>query len=119
MSNDVQKAVVYCRVSSGKQVDEGHGLDGQERACRAWTDRNNYKVVNVFREEGVSGGIFDRPALVSLFTYLKDHDDVSMVIFEDTSRIARDVSVHLQIAAQIKKLGSNYQTRPPAQLNQS
>ena len=49
------KVVVYVRVSTGKQVEEGLGLIDQEHACRAWTRQRGHQVVAVFRDEGVSG----------------------------------------------------------------
>ena len=49
------KVVVYLRVSTGKQVEEGLGLVDQEHACRAWARQHGHQVVAVFRDEGVSG----------------------------------------------------------------
>lgn len=66
----MQKAVIYCRVSSDRQVNEGHGLNSQEKRCRDFANVKGYKVVKVFYDEGVSGGLFDRPAMKSLINYL-------------------------------------------------
>ncbi len=33
-SNEDKCAVIYCRVSSSKQLDEGDGLTSQETRCR-------------------------------------------------------------------------------------
>src|SRR6476619_2611006 len=82
-------AVIYCRVSSDRQVSEGHGLDGQERRCREYAAAHGYRVLQVFRDEGASGGTIDRPALKALFAFLSAHGDVNLVLFEDVSRIAR------------------------------
>ena len=105
-----KKCVIYCRVSSVKQADQGHGLDGQEQACRAWALREGYTVVKVFREMGVSGGIFDRPQLQLMFQYLRANKDIELVLFEDVSRIARSMEVHIQIANFFIKSGIQYQT---------
>ena len=51
------KAIIYCRVSSDRQVKEGHGLDGQELRWRKYADMHGYEVAAVFRDEGVSGGV--------------------------------------------------------------
>ena len=45
------KSVIYCRVSSDRQVKEGHGLDGQELRCRKYSDEHGYEVAAVFRDE--------------------------------------------------------------------
>src|SRR3954465_11416879 len=57
------QAIVYCRVSSDRQVKEGHGLEGQEMRCRRYAEALGYEVVAVFRDEGVSGGIIDREGM--------------------------------------------------------
>src|SRR5438270_2188061 len=103
-------ALIYCRVSSDRQATEGHGLDGQELRCRDYAAAHGYSVAAVFRDEGASGGTIDRPALKEMFDYLRKHQDVDMVLFEDVSRIARDMGVHIQILSQITRLGAKYQT---------
>lgn len=103
-------AVIYCRVSSDRQATEGHGLDGQERRCREYAAAHGYQVASVFRDEGASGGTFVRPALRAMFDYMRKHGDVELVLFEDVSRIARDMGVHIQILSEITRLGAKYQT---------
>jgi site-specific DNA recombinase len=65
------KAVIYCRVSSGKQVSQGHGLESQEMRGREYATRKGYHVVAVFLDEGVSGGLRDRPGTSELLAYLR------------------------------------------------
>jgi site-specific DNA recombinase len=103
-------ALIYCRVSSDRQATEGHGLDGQERRCRDYAAAHDYRIVQVFRDEGASGGTIDRPALKEMFAYMRKRQDVDIVLFEDVSRIARDMGVHIQILSQITRLGATYQT---------
>ena len=38
----MRKTVIYCRVSSDRQVREGHGLQGQEQRCRAYAQAHGY-----------------------------------------------------------------------------
>ena len=61
-----ERAVIYCRVSSQQQVTQGSGLDSQETRCRSYAASKKYEVVEVFKEEGVSGARLDRPALKNL-----------------------------------------------------
>src|SRR3954471_9712896 len=103
-------ALIYCRVSSDRQATEGHGLDGQERRCREYASAHGLRVAAVFRDEGASGGTFDRPALQEMFAFMRRHQHVDIVLFEDVSRIARDMGVHIQILSQITRLGASYQT---------
>ena len=48
----VPKAVIYCRVSSSKQVADGNGLRSQEMTCRQWCEQQNppIEVDSVFIE---------------------------------------------------------------------
>lgn len=103
-------AVIYCRVSSERQANEGHGLDGQERRCREYAKAYGYTVIQAFRDEGASGGTFARPALQDMFSFMEKRKDIDMVLFEDVSRIARDMGVHIQILSKITQLGAKYQT---------
>jgi DNA invertase Pin-like site-specific DNA recombinase len=94
------KAIIYCRVSSEKQVNEGHGLDGQELRCKQYAEVRGYDVVKVFKDEGVSGGIVDRPGMKQLLGFL-ELEAISgqkiVVLIDDISRFARDVEAHFQL----------------------
>ena len=103
---NIKKAVIYCRVSSQKQVDEGHGLESQEKSCRSYANSKGYVVDKVFHEGAVSGGDFDRPEMNKLLKYLTINNDEFVVIFDDISRLARDVSVHKFLVHSIKSVGA-------------
>ncbi|OQY67100.1 hypothetical protein B6D29_02300, partial [Microgenomates bacterium UTCPR1] len=92
-----KKAIIYCRVSSKKQVEEGHGLEGQENRCRQYANGIGYEVVKVFREEGISGGITDRPGMKKLLAFLDKNKGGFVVVIDDIKRLARDVIGHFQL----------------------
>jgi len=103
MEQDYTKAVIYCRVSSEKQVKEGNGLDSQEHRCREYAKSLGLEVEQVFRDEGISGGLFDRPAMQLLIKYLDvNWKNKYFVIFDDLKRFARDVEVHIKLKAELK-----------------
>ncbi len=98
----LQKAVIYCRVSSPKQVTEGHGLASQETRCREYAAHKNYNVQEVFRDEGLSGKLLDRPNMQAMLSYLKKNRHERMVvIIDDISRLARDIETHIQLRSAI------------------
>jgi DNA invertase Pin-like site-specific DNA recombinase len=103
---NIKKAVIYCRVSSQKQVDEGHGLESQEKSCKSYANSKGYVVDKVFHEGAVSGGDFDRPEMNKLLEYLTINNNEFVVIFDDISRLARDVSVHKFLVHSIKGTGA-------------
>ena len=105
-----QKVVIYCRVSSDRQVREGNGLDSQESKCRTWCNNKGYEVIKVFKEEGISGGKEDRPALKEMFRYLSDLKEPCIVLVEDLNRWARDTFVHNLLKSQLKHMGHSLQS---------
>ena len=53
---DVSKKVLgYVRVSTEEQVSKGHGLDAQERAIRSFAESQDFELIGVERDGGVSG----------------------------------------------------------------
>lgn len=99
---EYRRALIYCRVSSEKQVNEGHGLDSQEQRCIGKAKELNLDVAQIFRDEGVSGGLLDRPAMLNLIQYMDDHsDELFVVIFDDLKRFARQTEVHLSLKSEL------------------
>ncbi len=101
------KALIYCRVSSQRQVVEGHGIESQEQRCKVYAQNKNYDVVEVFPDEGISGGLFERPAMQNLIAYMDKHPlEKFTIIFDDLARFARDVKVHIQLKAELQSRGA-------------
>src|ERR1035438_5139146 len=99
------KAHAYLRVSGKGQV-EGDGFTRQLKAIREYAAAHDTKIVNVYREMGVSGTkeSADRPAWSELMTALHSNG-VKAVIVEKLDRLARDLMVQETIVADLKKHG--------------
>ncbi|MDD3471949.1 MAG: recombinase family protein [Syntrophaceae bacterium] len=95
------KALIYCRVSSERQKNEGHGLESQEHRCREYAKSRNMEVEKVFSDSFTGGGEFmRRPAMAEMISYIDNKAHVKYaVIFDDVSRLARDVSAHIKLRA--------------------
>ncbi len=114
------KALIYCRVSSQRQVVEGHGNSSQEQRCRNRAKEKGYPVEMVFPDDGVSGGLFERPAMKQLIAYLDEHPaEDYVIIFDDLARFARDLEVHLKLrkelvgrGAKLECLNFNFEDSP-------
>lgn len=105
--NKPTRALIYCRVSSVRQVNEGHGLDSQERRCRDYAKGKGHVVEKVFLDEGVSGGLFERPAMKNLIEHIdKNPERQYVIVFDDLSRFARDLKVHIQLKTELKSRGA-------------
>ena len=89
----MQKAIIYTRVSSARQVKEGDGLGSQEQRCRKYAINCGYKVLRVFKEQGESGGLFDRTEMQKLLSFLGEYnkrnpEEKVVVIFDDLNPVS-------------------------------
>ena len=101
-------ALIYSRTSSIAQTKKGHGLASQETRCREFARMKGYEVEKVFSDKAVSGGMVDRPGIVSMLNHIRDAgSNVSyVVIIDDISRWARDIRAHLDLRDAIADAGA-------------
>lgn len=98
------EAVAYLRVSSSGQV-EGNGLERQDKAIKAYARKNRVEVLEVYREEGVSGTIQDRPTLTRLMVEIIQAGRPKLILVESADRLGRDLLVSLLILEECRKHG--------------
>jgi len=99
------KAYAYTRVSGATQVKKD-GLTRQASAIKRYSKANGYEVVQVFREEGVSGTLEERPALATLMVDLEQNGHgIKTVIIEKLDRLARDLMVQEAIVRDFQRHG--------------
>lgn len=92
------RAIIYCRVSTLRQAEEGHGIEGQLLRCEAYARSKGYKVAECFLDQGASGGTADRPQMKSLLQYLDNHPlERFVIIIDHPDRLARSMDVHLEL----------------------
>ncbi|MCP4184981.1 MAG: recombinase family protein, partial [Hyphomicrobiales bacterium] len=109
MTKEPIKALIYCRVSSKSQEEEGHGLDSQETRCREYARIKGYIVEAVFPDTITGGGDFmKRPGMVALLSYLDAQPGENyVVIFDDLKRFARDTRFHLDLRDAFRARGAS------------
>ncbi len=105
-STNQKRAVVYVRVSTKEQVDEGNSLSTQEKICREYALKNNYEVAEIFIEQGESAKTADRTELQKLFTYCADKKNkIEAVIIYKLDRLSRNTDDYSQIRLLLKRYG--------------
>lgn len=113
------KAVAYIRVSSEDQV-KNLSLDTQEDACADYCDKNNLRLVRVFREEGKSAKNLDRPELKSLLRYCRRKASaITHVVVYDLKRFSRDIIGHYGIRGQLRTMGITLRSVTDTMVNDS
>ena len=88
--------ILYCRVSTEEQKD-GCSLDVQEKYLRAHCERNDFNVIDVYREDfSARGHKLVRPELKKLYDYCKKNTrHVDKVLFYRWDRFTRDAEFGL------------------------
>jgi site-specific DNA recombinase len=82
------KVLGYIRVSSNKQVSEGSSLFNQKTMIEDYCIRNNYELLDILNDEGVSGLKRNRNGLNDLLDKIKKYK-VDMVVVYSLSRLGR------------------------------
>jgi DNA invertase Pin-like site-specific DNA recombinase len=102
-----QKAgcLVYTRVSTDRQAEEGYSLREQEASCRRLAEQRGYQVLGVYREEGASGTTTNRPQFQAMLDRCSEDRRVKAVIVIHTDRFARNTLEHLTVKAVLRKHG--------------
>lgn len=106
METKSKKAVIYCRVSTKEQVDEGNSLISQQNICKEYALKNGYEISDVFIEQGESAKNADRTQLKRLIEYCTDkRNGVQAVIAYKVDRIARNIDDYRYIRVLLKRYG--------------
>lgn len=101
----MRKAIGYARVSTVDQAEDGVSLDAQEQRIRAWCALNEYELVDVKVDRGLSGGRADnRPALQEALLAVGRGD--ALVVYS-LSRLARSTKDTIAIAETLDRRGAD------------
>jgi len=89
---------------SGKGQLDGDGFPRQLAAIKEYSSKHGIRVLNVFREQGVSGtkDLDNRPALQELLAALHSNG-TKLVLVEKLDRLARDLMIQEAILADLKR----------------
>lgn len=65
----MKRAIIYTRVSSKRQADDGLPLESQLASCRAKAEQLGAEVLREFVDSGISGTTDKRPAFQEAINY--------------------------------------------------
>lgn len=92
----------YVRVSTKTQLD-GYGLKTQESAIIDFCQKNDYNLIEIYRDEGISGAtIANRDGLTDL---ISSFNGANKVVVLNTSRLWRSDTVKVLIHREFRKKG--------------
>jgi site-specific DNA recombinase len=104
--NQLKRAVIYVRVSTKEQVDEGNSLNTQEKLCREYCIKNGYEVVIVYIEQGESAKTALRTELQKMLLFCSDKKNkIDAVIIYKLDRLSRNTDDYSQLRILLKRYG--------------
>ena len=99
-------AVIYCRVSTLEQAEEGISLDAQEACCRKYCISREYHIHGVFIERGESGRTMNRPALQEMLTFCRRRRrGIDTVVVYKIDRLCRNKNSYFALQVHLRKYG--------------
>jgi site-specific DNA recombinase len=76
------KAIGYARVSTDEQAREGVSLDNQEAKIRAYADVHDLDLIDVIRDEGISGKTLNRPGIARVLDMAKARKIDAIIVYK-------------------------------------
>ncbi len=106
-NNRPKTCVIYCRVSTTKQAQEGESLDKQALVCRNFAQKNELKVIGKPFRDAFSGRQDHRPKLDEMLGFLfRNKGKIGYVVMLDIGRLTRGgTSSYNKITEEIRGLG--------------
>ena len=95
------RAIIYCRVSTEGQAQDGVSMDAQLAKARAWASLNGAAEILSFQDAGISGGRSDnRPGLQAALDAVGKGD--ALIVYS-LSRLSRSTKETLTLSEVLQK----------------
>ena len=96
--------IAYCRTSTENQREE-KTIDLQVDDLTKFSQNHNLEIIEWFKDDGISGGLENRPALLRMMKFLEAEEDIKGVIIYKLDRLARDLYIQEGLIKEFNKLG--------------
>lgn len=87
---------LYIRVSTEEQALHGDSIEAQKQALRDYSEKNQYKIIDYYIDDGFTATSLNRPNLQRLLNDIKE-GKVDLVIFTKIDRWSRGVRNYYKI----------------------
>lgn len=92
----MRKAVIYARVSSGRQEREGFSIPAQIEYLTEYAKRNNFSIESMFVEAETAKKA-GRKEFNRMLKYIDEHADIDAILAEKTDRVYRNLKDYLTL----------------------
>lgn|SRR6185503_3256622 len=101
----MKNVIIYSRVSTDEQAQQGYSLEYQEETIRRYCDHKGYTVLVAFVED-FSAKTFDRPKWKEIIKYIqKNKNSVEAIVILRWDRFSRNLINSFNEIATLRKLG--------------
>ena len=102
----MKRAIIYARVSTARQADDGVSMDSQIEQCHVKAAALGVTVDRVFRDDGRSGRTDNRPGFQDALAYCASHS-IRYFICWSTSRFGRNLEDALKNVNLLRNWGTS------------
>lgn len=88
---DEKRAVIYVRVSTVEQAEEGHSIEAQKEKCREYCQQRGFRIVEIYSDEGISGGSTKNRKAYQRMMKEAQENKFDMVLIWRLSRLGRNM----------------------------
>lgn len=86
----MEQAILWARVSTKEQAEEGYSLDAQIKMLRDYAFKNSLKIVKEFIVSESATGRQERKKFNEMLEYLENHLEIKHLVCEKVDRITRN-----------------------------
>ncbi len=90
MLNNKQKTVIYTRVSSKEQADEGYSLEAQEKLLKEYAEKQGFDVVKTYKIAETASKDHVRKIFREVFDYATKNK-INIILCEKIDRLTRSM----------------------------
>lgn len=84
------KAVLFARVSTREQAEEGYSLPAQEKLLEDYAKKHDFQLIKTFSVPESAQGKQERKTFNELLEYVYSHPTIKIVLCEKVDRISRN-----------------------------
>jgi DNA invertase Pin-like site-specific DNA recombinase len=108
---NVKRAALYPRVSTEEQAKYGYSIKAQIDALTEYCDKNEIKIVDIYADEGVSGGksAMKRPAMKRLLEDVQA-GKIDVILFTRLDRWFRNIKEYYKVQEILEKHSVSWKT---------
>jgi site-specific DNA recombinase len=101
-----KKVVIYVRLSTTRQKEEGYSIDAQKEKITQFCHAAGHEVVAIFEEDFSARDLMSRPKYQELKNFVRNNEEkISNVFVLSWNRLCRNVSEALEEIEWFKKFG--------------